>query len=447
MCKGPLAGKILTFALPLVASGLLQLLFNAADMVTVGRFAGSEDMAAVGATGALYNLIINVFVGLSTGGSVLMSRYYGAKDEAKCRKIVHTSVATSLFCGVGLIFVGLLVTPWALRVMGTPEDVLPHAVLYMRIVFCGMPVIMLYNFGSGILRAVGDTRRPLIYLTVAGIVNVCLNLILVIVFDLGVAGVAIATVTSQLLSSILVVRCLMRSEGACKLVLKEIKVDKKTLVSIAQVGVPAGLQGCVFSLSNVVIQSSVNSFGSATIAGSAASANIEGFVYVAMNAFYQACISFTSQNYGAGEKRRVLRVLFLCLGMVFAVGAITGFTAAFFGRALLGIYSKDPAVVEIGYERLLVVCIPYFLCGMNEVVCGGLRGMGLSLLPTIVTLLGVCGTRVLWVMFVFPAFRSIFTLYLCYPVSWALTIAGHSICYFIFYRRWAKNEPRRLAAA
>ena len=440
MCRGPLLGKILRFSFPLMLSSILQLLFNAADVITVGQFAGKEAMAAVGSTTSLYNLIINVFVGLATGSSVLMARFYGSKDKENCKEIVHTSVLLAIVCGIALIFIGIVISPVLLSIMGTPDDVLAHAVLYMRIIFIGMPVLMLYNFGAGILRAVGDTKRPLIYLTIAGIVNVVLNLTLVIVFDMGVAGVAIGTIVSQAISAVMILRCLMKDEGLYHLNIRELRIAKDKLSMIVKVGLPAGIQGALFSISNVILQASINTFGSTAMAGSAASQNIENFVYVSMNSLYQACISFTSQNFGAGEKKRVLRVLWLCLASVVAVGVITGGLATLFGHQLLSIYSGEADVIAYGYERLVIVCLPYFLCGIMDVACGALRGIGLSVIPTLVSLAGACGLRILWVCTIFQLDRTIFTLYMSYPVSWAVTFAAHMVCFVHYYRRWANGE-------
>ncbi len=435
MCNGPLLKKILHFAIPLMLSGILQLLFNAADIVVVGQFTGRGALAAVGSTGSLNNLIINVFLGLSIGSSVLVARFYGAQDWQNVREVVHTSMLLSLLSGVVLIFLGISLAKILLSAMGTPPDVLDQAVLYMRIIFAGMPAMMVYNFGAAILRAVGDTRRPLIYLLIAGVLNVVLNLFFVIAFHMGVAGVALATVISQCLSATLVVLCLMRSDGYYKLCLKELRIVKDKLVQIMQIGLPAGVQGAVFSISNVLIQSSINSFGSVAVAGNTAASNIEGFVYTSMNSLYQASLSFTSQNVGAGKTHRIVPILLRCIGCVTVIGAGLSAAAVLFGHQLLRIYSADPEVISFGMERLLVVCLPYFLCGTMEVACGSIRGLGYSVTPTIVSLAGACGLRILWVFTIFAMHRSLFMLYLSYPVTWLITFAAHLICFFIFYRR------------
>ncbi len=442
MCNGPLLGKILRFAVPLMFSGILQLLFNAADIVVVGQFTGSDALAAVGSTGSLNNLIVNVFLGLSIGSSVLTARYYGAQDWDNVRDVVHTSMLLSAIAGVVLIFLGISLAAPLLELMGTPENVLDQAVLYMRIIFAGMPAMMIYNFGAAILRAVGDTRRPLIFLLIAGIINVILNLFFVIVFHMGVAGVALATIISQCISAALVVLCLIRSSGHYKLYLKKLRITKDKLLQIVRVGLPAGIQGAVFSISNVLIQSSINSFGSIAMAGNTAASNIEGFVYTSMNALYQASLSFTSQNIGAKKVHRIVPVLTRCLGCVIVIGAGLSALALLFGRQLLSIYSSDPEVITYGIGRMGVVCLTYFLCGMMDVTCGSIRGMGYSVAPTIVSLAGACGLRILWIFTIFQIDHTLFNLYLSYPISWAITFAAHLLCFILFFRQWKKKTER-----
>ncbi len=446
MCRGPLLGKILVFALPLMLSGILQLLFNAADIVVVGRFAGSQALAAVGSTGALINLIINVFIGLSIGTNVLVARYYGAGEREQVRQAVHTSVLLSIVCGLVLVVVGLALSRPLLELMGTPDDVIDMSVTYMRIFFCGMPVLMLYNFGAAILRSVGDTKRPLYFLVVAGTVNVLLNLFFVIVLGMDVDGVALATVLSQAISAGLILLCLVRMEGPCHLELKQLRIYKDKMWQIVRVGLPAGLQGCIFSISNVLIQSSVNSFGSVAMAGNTAASNIEGFVYTGMNAIYQTSLSFTSQNMGAGQHKRVGKVLKLCLLLVSGVGLALGLTAVFFGNSLLGIYSSDPQVIQYGMMRMRIIASLYFLCGVMDVLAGSMRGMGYSLLPMIVSLTGACGLRVLWIFTIFAANRTLVTLYISYPISWFITAAAHLFCYW-WVRRKMPREDAPLAPA
>ena len=438
MCNGPLFGKILAFSLPLMMSGILQLLFNAADTVVVGRFAGSTALAAVGSTSSLINLLTNLFIGFSVGANVLIARFYGAKKEKDASETVHSAILLSLICGVMLLVLGLVVTKQILVWMGTPEEVLGQAALYMKIYFMGMPVMLLYNFGSSILRAIGDTRRPLYYLMAAGVFNVILNLIFVIGFQMGVAGVAMATVISQVLSAYLILRCLSRLEGSCKLNLKKLCLKKDKTIQIIRIGFPAGLQGVVFSLSNVLIQSSVNSFGSVAMAGNTAAMNLEGFIYIAMNSFHQTAMSFTSQNYGAGKLKRINQVLLLCLAMVTVVGLSMGWAAYLFGKPLLRIYSSDGEVIRYGIMRLSVICTTYCLCGIMDVFVGSLRGLGYSFMPMVVSLLGACGLRILWIFTVFQWHRSLFNLYISYPVSWFLTGGVHALCYLAVKKKHLK---------
>lgn len=435
MCNGPLLGKILRFSIPLICSGILQLLFNAADIVVVGQFTGSDALAAVGSTSALNNLIINVFLGFSIGCSIMTARYYGAQKWKDVHEVVHTSMLVGVICGVAMIIIGISLARPLLEVMGTPENVLDQAVLYMRIIFVGMPALMIYNFGAAILRAVGDTWRPLLFLLIAGVINVLLNLVFVILFHMGVAGVAIATVISQCVSAAMIVICLMRSETVYQLCLKELRIYKDKLIEITKVGLPAGIQGAVFNVSNVLIQSSVNSFGSVVVAGNTAATNLEGFVYTSMNSIYQASLSFTSQNVGAGKTERIMPVLWRCLAVVFVVGAGMGCLGLLFMNQLLGIYSSEAEVISYGALRLELIFSTYFLCGMMDVVCGSVRGLGYSITPTIISLTGACGLRILWVYTIFALDRSLFTLYLSYPVTWAITFLGHLVCFFIFLRK------------
>lgn len=440
MCSGPIFGKIVAFAVPLILSGILQLLFNAADIIVVGRFAGSESLAAVGSTTSLINLLINVFIGLSIGANVLVAQFYGAQRRKDLEETVHTAMLLAALGGVFLIMLGVLLANPLLEMMGTPEDVLPLAALYMKIYFVGMPVTLLYNFGSAILRAVGDTRRPLYFLLTAGIINVVLNLIFVIVLSMGVAGVALATVISQCISAVLIIQCLVRSDAPYRLRKDRLKITPQKLGQIAKIGLPAGLQGAIFSISNVLIQSSVNSFGSVAMAGSTASANIEGFVYTSMNAVYQTALSFTSQNFGAGKFDRITKILLYCLGLVTAVGLVLGGGAVMFGRQLLGIYSSRPEVIEYGMSRLRLICGPYFLCGIMDTMVGGLRGIGCSVVPMLVSLTGACAFRVVWIFTIFAMNRTLQTLYLSYPVSWAITFSAHVICYILIRRKMAKKN-------
>ena len=435
---GPLAGKILLFALPLMLSSLLQLLFNAADVVVVGRCAGKEALAAVGSTGSLINLLVNLFVGFSVGTNVVVARDLGAGREDEVGRSVHTAVAISLISGVLLAVLGVTLARQLLIWTSSAPDVIDLAAIYLRIYFCGMPVNMLYNFGAAILRAQGDTRRPLYFLAIAGVTNVALNLLFVIVFQMSVAGVALATIISQAVSALLVLGCLMRDEGPLHLDLRKLRLEKRVVRRILQVGLPAGFQGIVFSLSNVVIQSSLNSFGStAIIAGASASSNIEGFVYVSMNAFYQTDLTFTSQNYGAGECRRVDRSLLLCQTYAIASGLILGNLTVLFGHQLASIYAPgEEEVIAQAILRLKYVCRLYCLCGVMDVMVGALRGLGHSVIPMIVSMVGACGTRLIWVATVFRVYHSPAVLYLSYPVSWAITALVH-IVFFLYIRKRA----------
>ncbi len=435
MCSGTLWSKILLFALPLMASSVLQLLFNAADVIVVGRFAGDASLAAVTSTGSLVNLLVNLFIGLSVGANVTVAHAIGSGDDIRTEKAVHTAVLLSLVSGVALGIFGALTSRQLLVWMSSPENVIDLSALYLRIYFLGMPASLAYNFGSALLRAGGDTRRPLNFLTIAGVVNVCLNLLLVIVFHLDVAGVAIATVISQYISAALVLRCLTHETGALHLDLKALRIDRETFLTIVQVGLPAGFQGVVFSLSNVVIQSSINSFGDVVMAGSGASANVESFVYVAMNAFHQACLTFTGQNYGAGKCDRVNRVLLWCQLFVVVTGVVLGNLVYLFGSQLLGIYTPSAQVIAQGLVRMKCVAVPYALCGVMDVMVGVLRGLGWSVVPMIVSVLGACGLRLLWVATVFQMVRTPQCLYLSYPVSWIVTGTVHILCFLLIRKK------------
>ena len=435
MTNGPLVSKIIRFAIPLALSGILQLLFNAADIVVAGRFAGSQALAAVGSTGALINLIVNLFIGLSIGVNVLVARYYGGGNRQDLYETVHTAVLISMISGVVLIFIGIGLSQPLLDLMGTPDDVIGQAVLYMRIYFVGMPVMMLYNFGSAILRAVGDTQRPLYFLLLAGVVNVFLNLFFVIVLHMGVAGVATATVISQCISAGLVLFCLVKSDTVYRVNLKELKIYKHKLIQMVKIGVPAGIQGATFSISNVLLQSSINSFGSIAMAGSTAGSNIEGFVWTAMDAFTQSTLSFTGQNYGAKKFHRITKVVWYNLGLVTLVGLVLGIGAYLAGPWLLRIYSTDPEVVSYGLERMLLVCAPYAVCGIMNVMVGAMRGLGSSLTPMMASIFGVCVLRVVWIYTIFPLDRTFFMLFLSYPVTWLVTGLIELVCFYFIRKR------------
>ena len=441
MCNGPILPKMLRFAVPLMLSSILQLLFNAADVVVVGRFAGDNALAAVGSNTALVNLLVNFFIGLSVGANITAARFRGAGDTERLQETVHTSMLVGLVSGIFLAIVGTSLAGTLLTWMQSPPAVRELATLYLRIYFLGMPAALLYNFGAAMLRATGDTKRPLYFLLAAGVLNVVLNLFLVIVCHMGVAGVGIATVASQVISAALVVRCLLRHSGEIRLDLRRLRIHPQRLKEILRIGMPAGLQSVLFSLSNVVIQSSINSFGETVIAGSAAAGNIEGFVYVCMNAFYQANISFTSQNIGAGRYERIRPILLRAYACVLVVGLAVSALAVGFGPQLLGIYSDNPGVIAAGMDRMMVVCLPYVLCGLMEVSAGSLRGIGYSVLPMLITMLGACGLRLLWVALVFPipALHTIQTVYFSYPISWILTTLAQVIAFSVAWKRMRRK--------
>ena len=431
MCNGTLMDKLISFSIPLMLSGILQLMFNAVDIIVVGRFAGSESLAAVGSTTALINVFTNLFIGISLGSNVLAARYYAAGKEREMSETVHSSLTLALISGILMAFAGLFFSRTALEWMGTPDDVIDLAALYMKIYFIGMPFFMLYNYGAAILRAVGDTKRPLLFLVVSGLVNAGLNMILVICFHMAVEGVAIATVISQLLSCIMVLSCLYRTQGCYQFRFSKLGLKSIYVLQIFQVGIPAGIQSTVINFSNVLLQSSVNSFGSVAMAGYTAANNIFGFLYTSVNSVTQACMSFTSQIYGAGKTKRMDRVLIDCLILSCAYSLTMGCCAWFFGPQLLLIYTESSAVISCGVEILSFTTVTYFLCGIMDLIPGALRGMGRSAVPMILSIIGTVGTRIVWIFWIFPYHRSLDILFLSYPVSWILTILMQVICFFI----------------
>ncbi|WP_295217814.1 MATE family efflux transporter [Ruminococcus sp.] len=447
MCSGPVLKKMLLFALPLMASSILQLLFNAADVVVVGKFAGDNSLAAVGSNTALINLLTNLFVGLSIGANVVAARSYGAKSWDELGKTVHTSMLLSMISGLLLTIIGIIGAKQMLIWMQTPPEVLSLAVMYLRIYFLGMMSTMVYNFGSALLRAVGDTKRPLYFLLFAGVINVVLNLLFVIVFRMDVMGVALATVISETVSAILILRCLMKEEGGIHLDWRALRIDRMKMFQILRIGLPAGFQGVVFALSNVVIQSSVNLFGNIVVAGNSAAANIEGFVYMAMNAFYQATLSFVSQNYGAGEEKRINRIVLTGQLCVITVGILLGNGVVLLGKPLLHIYSDSPEVIAAGMVRLKYISRVYALCGIMDVMVGALRGIGYSVMPMVVSIVGVCGLRLVWLATVFqmPAYHRIETVYISYAVTWILTIVIYVIA-FLWIRSCQSRRTKRSGA-
>ena len=431
--------KLISFSLPLMVSSILQLMFNAVDIIVVGRFSGSQALAAVGSTTALINIFTNLFIGISLGANVLAARYFAAGREKEMSEAVHTAITLALISGVMMAFVGVGASRLALGLMDTPADVIDQSVTYMRIYFMGMPFFMLYNYGAAVLRAVGDTKRPLAFLIVAGLANVVLDLVLVIVIPLGVAGVAIGTVASQMISSILVIRCLYKSEGSYQLRFSKLSIKWTYLKRIFQVGIPAGIQSTVINFSNAMLQSSVNSFGSTAMAGYTAANNILGFLYVAVNAVTQACMSFTSQNYSVGKQKRMDRVFVDCMILSTAVSAVLGVGAYVFGSQVLRIYTADADVIQCGLEILSITTVPYFLCGIMDLIPGALRGMGRSAVPMILSVIGTVGTRVLWIYGFFPQHRSLHFLFISYPGSWIATILMQAVCFFFVRRSCARQ--------
>ena len=440
MCNGTIMDKLISFSVPLILSGILQLLFNAVDIIVVGRFSGSQALAAVGSTTALINIFTNLFIGISLGANVLAARFYAAQKDKEMSETVHTAIMLALISGVIMLFVGIFFARGALELMGTPDDVIGQSTLYMRIYFAGMPFFMLYNYGAAILRAVGDTKRPLLFLIVSGVVNACLNLFLVIAFHLGVAGVAIATVTAQGISCALVLRCLQRSQASYQLRFRDLKIRGCYVQQIFQVGLPAGIQSTVINFSNALLQSSVNSFGSIAMAGYTAANNLFGFLYVSTNSITQACMSFTSQNYGVGKWKRMDRVLFDCIILSVAVMLILGGGMYFFGPEVLKIYTTNPRVISCGMEVLTYTTLTYFLCGIMDLLPGALRGMGYSSVPMILSIIGTVGTRIVWIFGIFPNHRSLDILFISYPVSWMITIVLQVICFY-FVRRKVHARP------
>lgn len=438
MLEGNLFSGIINFTVPIILTSLLQLLFNAADLVVVGQFCGSVSVAAVGATGALTNLMVNFFIGLSIGTGVAVAHGIGSREDREVHCIVHTALPLSLVSGLVLTVLGVAFSRTFLHWMDTPDTVLPLSAVYMEIYFGGVTFTMIYNFSAAILRAAGDTKSPLLFLFIAGVVNVVLNVFFVLVCQMNVAGVALATTISQAISAVLVTMALMRRNDACKLDLKKLHFYKPQLRKMIRIGLPAGIQSSLFSISNVLIQSSINSFGDVLMSGNAAASNIEGFVYVCLNAFHQTAVNFIGQNAGARQYKRVYRILWICLACVTVVGIVTGSLVYVMGPKLLSIYITDsPEAIAYGLTRMAFICLPYFLCGLMDVSTGALRGMGASLTPMLISVLGVCGFRVLWIYTIFqmPAYHTPQCLYISYAVSWILTFLCQMAAFIVFFRR------------
>ena len=437
MTEGSIVKKLLQFSVPLIFSSLLQILFNTADVIVVGRFAGDNSLGAVGSTGSLINLMVNLFVGLSVGTTVVAANFFGAGKKSELKETVHTAILLSLISGIILTIFGVIGAKQILQWMQSPKEILDLATQYLQIYFGGIISTMIYNFGSALLRAKGDTKRPLYILFFAGIINVILNLIFVILFKMDVAGVALATVISQTISAFLVVRCLLKETEEFKLDLKQLKINPQILIRIIKIGVPAGLQGIIFSLSNVIIQSSINSFGAVVIAGNSAALNIENFIFTGMNGFSQGTLTFISQNFGAKKYQRINKTIIVAIFCVFLVGFVFGNLTVIFGRKLLSFFTTSPEVIESGISRLKIICATYALCGMMDVMGNAIRGIGHSVLPMIITLLGACGIRLLWIstIFLIPKFHSCTTIFVSYPISWAVTFIAHIICFFIIRKK------------
>lgn len=441
LTEGSIVRKLLMFSLPLMASNVLQLCFNAADIMVVGQFAGDNSLAAVGSTSSVIHLLTNVFMGLSVGVNVLVARFFAAKQEEELHKTVHTAITVSLICGILMVIIGEVAAKQILIWMDSPDEVIDLAALYLRFYFLGMPATILYNFGAAILRAIGDTKRPLYFLAISGLVNLILNCIFVIIFHWDVAGVAVATVISQCISCVMVLRCLANESGSLRLTRSGLGIDKRILRQIVQIGLPAGIQSSLFSLSNVVIQSSINGFGPLAIAGNTAGQSLEGFLNVIVNAFSQGGVAFVSQNVGAKKYERINKIVIVLETCVFSVSVVLGNVIYFFAPVLLRLYTDSPEVVEAGMKRMMYACCFYFFYGMMDSMVAVLRGLGRSVVPMIVALMGVCGFRLLWiaVMFTNPAFHNIETVYIAYPLSWGITFLAHTLCFLVIRLKLKKK--------
>lgn len=448
MTVGALFPKIISFAFPLMITGLLQIVYNAADIMVVGKFAGSLSLAAVGATVTLVNLMLNIFLGLSMGSGVVVAKHIGAGDNASVHRTVHTSMLLSLVSGIVIGILGVIISPFALEAMDTPADIAELSTLYLRIYFCGAPANMVFNFGASVLRATGDSKRPLYILTATGIINVLLNLLFVIKFNMHVAGVAVATIASQYISAVCIIFIFVKTNSNIHLSFKKLRLYKEELLDIIKIGIPAGLHGSLFSLSNVIIQSSINSFGAAAIAGNTTAGNIDSVIFTCCNTISQTATTFTSQNYGAGQFKRIRRIYFNCLGVSTMIAVIFGAILLLFGEPILKVFSSDPEVIECGLLRLRFFALTYIINCFLDVTTGQMRGLGKSVIPMIVTMVGVCGLRVLWVFTIFREYRSLLVLYFSYPISWFITGIVMIIMYAVTFRkisqRSVNNENSRL---
>lgn len=443
MCNGPIMKKLISFSVPLILSGNLQLLFNAVDIIVVGKFTGRQALAAVGSTTSLINMLITFFIGISLGTNVMTGRFYAAKKDKQISDIVHTSVLFALLSGIFIAIVGLFTSRWALQLMATPDDIIDQAALYMKIYLMGMPFFMMYNYGAAILRAVGDTKRPLIFLIIAGIINAGMNMILVIVFHLGVVGVAVATMFSEMISCLLVLRCLYKTDGSYQLRFSKLTIKKVYLKEMLQVGMPAGIQSVVINFSNVLLQSSVNSFGSVATAGYTAANNIFGFLYATVNAFTQTCMSFISQNYGVQKWKRMDKILIECTALSIGVTLVLGSCVYLFGEQLLGIYTTSPDVIQWGMEILVYTSVTYFICGIMDLLPGAMRGIGSSAVPMILSIIGTVGVRIFWIYCIFPSHHEMDILFISYPLSWTITVIMQAVCfYFVRKKVYPKDRHK-----
>lgn len=438
MINGPIVPSIIKFAIPMLISGLLQILFNAADTIVVGRFAGHTSMAAIGSTGSLTNLLVNLFMGISIGVNVVVARSIGMKDEKSVDLAIHTAITLSVLSGVGLAVIGFILSPTLLSLMDTPYDIIDKSVLYMRIIFIGQPFNLLYNFSSAILRADGDTKRPLLYLTIAGVLNVILNLIFVVFIKMDVAGVAFATIISQATCAILVLKTLIKGSGNVKFSFSRITMDRRELKDILYIGVPAGLQSVLFSISNVLVQSSVNSFGSLAVAGNTAAGSIDGFLYTVNNCLAQTNISFLSQNYGAGKKDRIMAIMRSSMIITVTTALILGFVSLYFGPSILSLYSEESEVISYAMVRVRLVLTVYFIFAFEEMTVSCIRALGYSIAPMIISIFCICGFRVLWIFTYFAFHHTLQSLYIAYPLSWTVAALCHvSLLLYI----WKKKNP------
>lgn len=442
MLEGPLLGPIFLFAMPLFITSVLQLAFNAVDIIVVGKFTGHHALAAVGSTGPVINLLVTMFMGISIGASVIMGQNVGARDFKNAQDTLHTAIGISILGGILVLFAGYFTAMPLLKLMQTPPEVIELAGEYLKIYYIGMPGFMVYNFGAALLRAIGDSKRPMYFLTISGVFNVICNLIFVVIFKMGVAGVAIATSISQYIAAALIVASLLKADGYMKLFIDKIRISKDKAFDMMRIGLPAGFQGALFSISNILIQSGINSFGSVVMAGNTAAGNLEGFVYMGMNSIYQTSLSFTSQNMGAKQYNRVKKIFWTCVGVVIGVGLFMGVGAWLFGDKLLRLYTSEPEVIKYGVERLGVVSATYFLCGIMDTMVGGLRGMGYSITPMVVSLTAVCILRMVWIATIFQSIHTPVILYLSYPVSWIFATIGHYINYL-----YAMKKLKKLQAA